>query len=68
MKKMRNQKQNISLYNKPLIKDPKSVNYAAIGRAVDFSREYVRQIVLGIKSNPSAVEKVNNAIKKLTAK
>ena len=67
MKKMRNQKQNISLY-KPLIKDPKSVNYAAIGRAVDFSREYVRQIVLGIKSNPSAVEKVNNAIKKLTAK
>jgi hypothetical protein len=48
---------------KPIIKNPRLVNNAEIARALRFSREYVRLIILGLKTNPQAVAKVKNAIK-----
>lgn len=48
---------------RPIIKNPRSVNNAEIAKVVGFSREYVRLIILGLKTNPMAVAKIKNAIK-----
>lgn len=49
--------------NKPIVKNPEAINYAEIGRATGYTREYVRLIVLGIKGSSHATASVKKAIK-----
>ena len=50
--------------NKTLNINPKVINKSAIARNVGYSKEYVRKLLNGERTNKLALEKVHNEIRK----